>query len=455
MSATSAEAIRAAAGLLAKARGDEAGEAPGSTAVLPTAALQQALADLTDARNSEELLSRRPDMKGLMRGALDWDKPASTRATKPVVKAVSAGLIGKRADGASTYCQSVEMVSYLSLWASLLEPDRLARVAEALVDVETAYAPIKYSLGPSGQLRVLMRGVNDERREKLAISLWHQAHDGRWWEHTVGDPHVGQDGRLRTGRRRRNGISTEQAEVIAKQVKKMLDAHGRPSASLLTRAINAGQISYSNDSAAAVRKAREPKIEERRALLKAIAETRDADHLSLAASLPWLAPGERPESPIPGIIALLLTSLGGPSQFRPELLPEKPEEFSDLFPMASRELFNLNKAVLSLNGTRMPGLAGCDVVLMQHADDLVRNKNYMGNCTTSYLNDCIAGRMVILRFSHDGKDYNVSYVPGRAGDWVMREVNTRFNAGGVAKAANEACQRLAGIIGKAMATPDD
>jgi hypothetical protein len=411
-------------------------------AALPTAALQQTLADLTDAQNAAELTARRPDMKALLVQALDWCEPTSTRATKPVVKAISAALLDNAPDGQSAYAQAVEMVSYLSLWAPLLEPDRLARVATHAASTPFAYSPIRYGLGPSGQLRLMLAHFSDERREALACSLWDEAHDGRWWQHTAGDRKVRKDGR-RARATRRTATQAEERVAVGEQIDSLLGAHGVPSVALLTQAITTGALSFSHDTAELVRRTPAPTARERRELLEAVNRSGDEDHRTLVSLLPWLHPAERPESPVSLMIALLLTVLGGPAEFTKDKLPAKPATFAHLFPDASLELFGCHAAIHAMTGERMPGLAGADVRVVKNAQELQRNGAYMGNCTFSKLKSCIDGNYVLVRFTHLGTDYNAGFVKGGAnGNYRVAEVKARFNRSAPAKVV-DACGRLA------------
>lgn len=450
---TSADAVHAVTALLERSRPSGDRKRPTFEATLPTAALQQTLADLTDAQSAEELMSRRPDMKALLVQALDWCEPTSTRATKPVVKAISTALLDHAPDGETAYGQAVEMVSFLSMWAPLLEPDRLARVAAHAALTPLAYAPTRYGLGPSGQLRLMLSHFSEERREALACSLWDEAHGGRWWQHTTGDHHVRNDGR-RTRSTRRNKASDEERQAIGEQIDSLLGAHGAPTAALLTTAIGTGALSYSHDTADLVRRTPEPSARHRRELVEAVQRSGDEDHRSLVATLPWLSPAERPESPVSAMIALLLTVTGGPSEFTPSKLPSKPTSFAHLFPEASQELFGCAPEIHSMTGTRMPNLAGADMILIKNPQMLKRNGTYMGNCTFSKLKSCIEGSYVLISFRHLGMDYNASFTRQSAtGTYRVTEVRPRFNRGAVSAAVMDSCARLATAFTAATTKP--
>jgi hypothetical protein len=435
-----ADIIRAAARLLAKP--GETGERVVARA-LPTSDLQQALAVICDAETVESLQATRPDMKALVRDVLDWSEPTTTRATKPVVKTISSVMTGSNDTHSTTYPQAVEMLSYLALWSPLLDADRLARVATHCQASEHAYAPLRYILGPSGQLGLLLRHYSQERLELLAGSLWDESHDGRWWLHTTGDTSVRKD----SGRgRNRVKVSDEERIALNAQLDSVLDDSGTLTPTLLTSAIAGGCLSYSTDLAEALLSAPEPTRQERHDFLEALGRTHDEDHRVLASMLPWLTPAQRPESPVSVMISVLLTVLGGPAEFTVASLPAKPGAFSDLYPDASRIPFNYPKGIMELNGARMPGLRRSDIEILSTPELLKHNSTYMGNCTFSYLNGCLQGRTVMVRFDYQGGSYNASFEAVGDGTYKATQVKARFNARADGD-VHAACGKLATLLG--------
>ena len=122
-----------------------------------------------------------------------------------------------------------------------------------------------------------------------------------------------------------------------------------------------------------------------------------------------------------------------------------PAEFSNLYPAASRVPFAYASELLRLDGKRVPGLLGSDLTMISNPDLLKRNSAHMGNCTFSYLNRCITGAVVIVRFSYQGTDYNASFERTPSGVFAQREVKARFNATAPPE-IHEACERLATLI---------
>ncbi len=400
---------------------------------LPTARAVKAVDYLASAGSADVLRSRENNLKVILRDALDWDNPKFTRSTKAVAKAIGMLLLGSGQDGHSTYQTGVELVGYLTVIAPLLEPDRLARVAAHAAETTNAAGPIRYHLGTHSQLKMILAPYKDDRVEHLVISLWDAAHDGQWWEHTTG---------VRSAGRRRRNLPPEQVEVVREQLERVLGGARVPTADLLAEAIAVRELSFSQDAIAAMRRTPEPDHAGYQRFTSALRDSDDNDHRVLAAYLPWLSVTDRPESPIPQMVAVLLTACGGASDFDAGEMPERPADWGDLYPAASRQPFPFPEGVLALHGARMPGLPGADAMLMKNADQLRKNANYMGNCTFSYRARCEQGSCAIGRFTHRGVDYNFSVV-SHAGRWSLGEINSRFNRGRVPQDVRASAAQLA------------
>ena len=422
----------------------ETAEVALSGAVLPTAKARQAVDTLAIAGSPEGFDERGLDLKGLLGGALNWDDPKFTRATKAVTRTFGQILSGTNSKDESTYAAGVEMLSFLAGVAPLLEPDRLDRIAQYALDAQVAYGHLKYLTGFSGQLKLMLSGYQEARREELIIDLWNCVHAGRWWDHTTGDRFVRNDGhRLTTGSRRRAmDMDEEQRNVVTRQVQELLDGRGEPTAELLARAVRSRSLSYTQDMADLMSRIVEPDKNGRQVLLDALASSDDEDHRVLAAHIPWLKAVERPECPAAIMTSVLLTVLGGPAEFRfAAALPSHPQGWDELYPEASREAFPIPEPLRSMQGKRLPGLTGSDTQVCWNADLLKRNANHMGNCTFSYLSRCQQGTTAILRVAYAGTDYNVAVNIAQNG-YTLGEINSRFNAGNVPTEVSDAANIL-------------
>lgn len=410
--------------------------------LLPTAAARAAIDALVDAGTVDRVREDHANFKRLLQGALDWHGPKFTHSTKAVARAVGAVAQGSVA-GVSSYPQAVELVSFLAVASPLLEPDRLARIAEHASSTPFAYGPTLYQLGPAGQLRQLLSCYTESRREQLLKSLWDAIHDGRWFDHTIG--------RQGHQTRHRSRVSAEERAAINRQLESLMRERGIPELDLLTKAMVARTLSYSADMVALVKRIPEPTTGGRRTFLDVLHRSDDEDHRLLAARIPWLLPGERPESPAATMIALLLTVRGGPADFDPDQMPKDPDSWEDLYPAASQAPFPYPELFKKIQGTRMPGLPGNDIRFMLNADRLKQNGDHMGNCTFSYRQQCEQGTCVIGHCTYEGVEFNyeLGYTADRG--WVRRQVNSRFNGGNVPNAVTDAVDRLAHGINAALA----
>jgi hypothetical protein len=412
----------------------------GGIALLPTAAARVALDFVSGCGTAAGLEQQRPNLKKLLKDPMDW--AGRVKATKTVTKAVGAVMTGSDSSGASTYPQAVEMLSFLAIVAPVLEPDRLARIAALAADTPNAYQPCKYVVGPATQLRRVLKSYmrandknGDQRVEDLVASLWQAAHDGRWWNGTAG---VHEE---RRGRRRGPAveeISDEERDAMRAQLQTLLQGGRKPTVKLVADAIDNKMLSFSRDAADMLSKLEIPSDTDRNRLRKLLKHP-DPDVAVMLSYIPGLLPDDRPPSPVPALLAALVLSLGEDEDNWE--LPEKPVEWSELYPAASRVQFPIPAKLKDWHGRRLPGIAGADIELMLSPDALQRNATFMGNCTFSYNPRCLHGTAVIGRISWDGNHYNFA-VNGQGEQWALGEVNSRFNHGQVPEPLRQALGRF-------------
>jgi hypothetical protein len=417
-------------------------DAPTSTqtsagVLLPTAGARRFIDMLSDAGCTEKALELFPNIKEPLRDVLNWSNPKFSKATKAVARSVGELFHGHDEHGRSTYPQAVELVGFLSMIAPLLEPDRIVRIAEHAAKTAAAFGPTLYPIGPSGQLKLMLSGYSEPRREELLISLWDAIHSGRWWDHTVSDGAA----KLPVHHRRRK-VDHEEQEAINRQISTLITNEGTCTLDLVTRAINARTLSFSNDAAELMARIPNPSESVLVEFQRSLAQTEDEDHKVLVSHIPFLKPNDRPESPAATMIALLLTARGGPAEFDFTTMPKDPGEWAELYPRASLIPFPYPSVFKEINGQRMPGLAGCDIMIIKNADQLKENGDYMGNCTFSYLQRCQTGDLVIGRSTYEAVDYNYELRKDANGTWIAGQLNSRFNGGQVPPAFATAIGRL-------------
>ncbi len=302
------------------------------------------------------------------------------------------------------YSHAVELIAYISALVPLLEPDRLARLFNAINDVDTAFAPAKYTLQLSHRLQWLLERYPEERRERLAYSLWIESHRGRWWDLTAGP---------------NNAVVAVDPEPIDDQV--------------LLELLKEMKLPWNPNTADYFSKmpenevVREVLYRYNNLLLKG--RIVDPDIAVLVSHISWLAPLERPESPVGGLLETI-------KNIHDELnyeMPKKPQTFSALFPdikLYGGARFPFPNNILATDGVELT--KGVKMELVADATMLADNKTYMGNCTWSYKKNMENGSYVLYRI-HDGDNiYNGSMTLNK-NTWMLREINSRFNRGNVPK----------------------
>jgi len=405
------DAIRGALNLLGTQAPDTA-TAKKSNAV-PTALTRAAL-ELLAASNPEKLLATQADMKKISSDLFDWS--GSPKSTKMVMRGLITALNTK-----DKYSQAVELTAYIAALAPLLEPDRLARMFTAINEVETAYAPAKYTIQLSHKLKRLLGRYPEERREKLAYSLWVQAHTGRWWDLTAGQPNP--DAAQADAANDNQMTLTELLTLFEERHLPWTPATAaRISQIKKTDVVLETLASYNSDL-----------IHEKIV---------DPDTAVLSSHIPWLEPLQRPESPIGSLLDTLddiITTIEYD-------MPEKPKSFADLFPdinLYGNTNFPFPTSILMTDGKQLTPAARLEVV--QNATTLADNRTFMGNCTWSYKSRMESGNYVLYRIHHNGEIYNGSLVLN-GNKWRLGELNSRFNRSQVPTPIREAFNKFITVL---------
>jgi hypothetical protein len=384
---TKADAIRGALNIL--------GNKTGNTATVRTAGAKSALDLLADS-TLDELIENQVNLREVAVKLFNWGP--EPKATKNVIRALNTAL-----NTPGKYSHAVEVTGYISALSPLLQPDRLVRLFSLVNEVETAFAPNRYTLQLSHKMSRLLSRYPEDRREKLAHSLWVESHTGRWWDLTAGD---------NVFNNQEQPAALKPAEAKKRFINRTLtwspDAAAKLSTMLRDKEIIEALDEYNDDLA------HELPV--------------DPDTAVLASNLPWLTPVERPESPIGSLLDTVQTLV---KELDYEL-PEKPKKFSELFPnirMYGGKQFPFPASVyMRDNVVLVPGVVGS---IIQDSVRLAENRDYMGNCTWSYKDRMEAGSYVLYRITaQNGDIYNAS-MNLRNGKWSVSEVNSRFNRSNV------------------------
>lgn len=367
--------------------------------------------DTLVASDPATLLSGELNLRRMTESLFDWH--GAKRSTKPLLHAMHNALLTP-----GRYDHAVELTAFLSALSPLLEADRLARLYSLASRAENVYAPVRYTVSLANKLRSVLGDYQPARIEQLAETLWIDAHSGRWWDMTDGVP-LDEDG---------EPIVADEAPQDA-----------------VEQLIETGRATWT------------PRAAERFACLpynKAVHEIIrtyvrkansgddvDPDLSVLAASLSWLPILDRPESPI----APLINTLQSIREAMGELYeaPAKPKRFRDLFPdvrfYGDKLIFPHHPEVLRTHGMMAHGIR---FELVMTAAQLQANREYMGNCTWSYKGQMEKGTYALYRLHVGETIYNASMAV-QAKRWQVREVNGRFNRGGVPDGVRDTFAALA------------
>ena len=405
-------AIRGALELL----GSSQKNAKKTSNTVPTAKTRAAL-DLLVNSTPEKLISDQVNLRELTSNLFDW--AGEPKATKNLMRALSNAL-----NTPGKYSHAVELAAYLAALAPLFQPDRLVRLFGAIDEVNTAFAPARFTLQLSHKLKRLLEQYPEERREKLAYSLWVQSHGGRWWDLTAG-----QDVDV-----------VEPDNTMSKQ--EMLDLFEQYKLTWSpATAARFTQIDEHDSIRDVLEKYNDELLDEK---------ILDPDVAVLASHLDWLAPFERPESPV----GSLLDTLHGIIAEIDYDMPEKPKSFSEMFPniqLYDSNMFPFPNAIYQCDGRML--IPNVRMELVSTATVLADNRTYMGNCTWSYKSRMEKGEYVLFRI-HDGEHiYNGSMILN-GNTWRLGEINSRHNRGQVPTAVRNAFNRFIDELPPAVADND-
>lgn len=375
---------------------------PISNAV-PTAKVRASL-NLLASGSVESLITDQVNLRTVAEGLFNWsDKP---KVSKNVIRAMNEAL-----NEPGKYAAAVELCGYLAAWAPMLEPDRIARLFSLVKKTNTSFAPANYTLQLNQKLTKVFGGFNPERQEKLAASLWEQAHNGRWWDLTTGEGFIDL-----------NEVQAVADNLTVKQIEiKIIE----------------NDLAWSNQVANLLPQV---KVNEKiRNVIEAYSidlikgKIVDPDIALISSYLPWLKINERPESPIGSLVSMLISIVEDIDWN----FPEKPQKFSDLFPNVrfyGNGGFPFATNIYATDGINAQGVR---FELVKSPTELAENRTYMGNCTWSYKTNMEQGTYVLYRLHYQNQIYNAAMTTNNRGQWNLREINSRHNRGQVPAVVNE------------------
>lgn len=262
-----------------------------TTNLMPTAKARKVL---------EKLVNGSPDdfkdipLRPLVQDLFNWD--GKNHTNKPLIRTFDEVIQNR-----GTYPQAVEMLGFLSAASPLLEADQIARILEKAKTTQTAFAPTLYTINFSQRLQTGFAYLSSERRERILASLWDIAHDGRWWA----TPTIAVDN---NNMDQQENVSADEIIKMFKDYVQSVDANHPENESL--QILDDALWSRTSQKSFAEKIAKE--------LIKEIAivsedfrkkliqgHTINPDIAIYLSSVRWLAPNQRPESPISGLVKIM------------------------------------------------------------------------------------------------------------------------------------------------------
>lgn len=390
-------------------------EAESSTkAMLPTAKSRKALDILINSAPSD---LQELNLKEFLQDLFNWD--GKNHVNKPLIRAFQECLTTK-----NRYPQTVEFTGYMVAMAPMLEADQIARMYAVVKDTKTSFAPTLYTVNFHSNLKRAFAGLSPQRIEKLGLSLWQEAHNGRWWNMTVGvenvaaeqgavSPEVIYTNLLKFGKNDDTDVeviqnvvwSPENQEKFTKFMNKNLDKDIAVLAETFRKQLMSGKPAT-------------------------------PDIAIFLSAIDWLAPNQRPESPINSLLRNLVHLREEDESFR---MPKKPNTIRDMFPHLELTVdknkvdFPLDPQIIQSVRDKSFIKSADKVELVMSKNALAQNAKHMGNCTAGqhYMSKISKGECAMLYVQIGSSEYNVALNLGKNNSWKLGEVNSRYNRGQV------------------------
>lgn len=381
---------------------------------LPTAKSREAL-DILVNSTPDDL--KELSLRTFLQDLFNWD--GKNHVNKPLIRAFQDAI-----SDPAKYPQAVEFTGYVVALSPLLEADQIARMYRLVKETSTAFAPTTYTINFHSNIKRAFAGLSAARVEKIGESLWKEAHNGRWWNMTAGIDNV-QEG---------------QAEIApSKIVKSLIEYHKKGN-----EGAHMESIIWSPENQEKFQKYVSTRLNKDLAVLS---ETFRADLMKgeavtpdiaiFLSSIPWLAPNQRPESPINSLLKNLVAFREDTENFR---MPKKPNTIKDLFPNIdfvthSEYDFPFDQSILRFANTAdfvkdKTQAENKEFRLITSKAALAQNARHMGNCTLTYQRNMEQGKYALFYIKDGAEEYNVSVVL-RNKRWGIGEINSRYNRGGV------------------------
>ena len=389
-------------------------ESNNSVQVLPTAKSRKAL-DMLINSNPEELKDL--SLRNFLQDLFNWD--GNNHVNKPLIRVFQEAI-----SHPNKYPQAVEFTGYMAALSPLLEADQIARMYHLVEETETAFAPTAYTINFHSNLKRSFAGLSSTRVEKIGESLWKESHKGRWWNMTAGI----------------DNIQENQGNIAPSVLTKSLIEYSKKG----NEGNHMENIIWSPENQAKFQKYVSTRLNKDLAVLSEAfrtdlmkGEAVTPDIAIFLSAIPWLAPNQRPESPINSLLRNLVAIREDDDSFR---MPKKPNTIKDLFPNLDFSTlgkfdfpFDPNVIRFSQTAEMFKKAAGNEEKkfnLITGKTALAQNARHMGNCTLSYERNMEQGKYALFYIKDGENEYNAA-IQLRGDKWTVGEINSRFNRGGV------------------------
>lgn len=402
--------------------------------LMPTAKARHVMERLINGSPSDfEGVPLRPLVKDLF----DWD--GKNHTNKPLIRAFDEAISTK-----GTYPQAVEMLGFLSASAPLLEADQIARILAKAKDTKTAFAPTLYTLNFSQRVKEAFEYLSSERRERILSSMWDTIHNGRWWNTTAA---IGRE----VAQGNEEEVSPAKLMKIFESYIKSVENKDEENQSLQILDEALWSEKAQDDFAKHIK----TKLSKDIALLsenfrKQLVQGKsiNPDVAIYLSAVPWLAPNQRPESPISGMLRVLNSIYGDKDLDLKK--PKKPNSFQDYFENTGLDIASLGQIDYLFDPNVIRSMENIEFMpnfklkLIANKAKLRENAKHMGNCTLTYESNMDKGEYALF-YATDGKDHYNLAISLSGNKWSVREVNSRFNRG-VDQKVKDAFKKVVGTV---------
>lgn len=413
--------ILKALSLLNKGTGETPGVENAAPKVsLPTTASRAALTKMVNGTPKDY---ENANLRVLLQDLLNWS--GENKVNKPLIRAY-----GELLKQPQYYTQLVEFTGFAMAVAPLLEADHLVNLLQAVPNTKTAFSPTLYTLNFHSNVKRAFADLSTVRVEKIAHSLWEESHRGRWWNITAGVENV------------QNNQGSVAPSVLLKSLKDY------------EKSGNMENIIWSPENQEKFSRYMSTRLDQdiarlsekfRTDLMEGKAVTPDI--AIFLTSIPWLAPSQRPESPINSLLRTIAAMRE--DENIPFRMPKKPNSIKDMFPNlivggGGKVEYPFFPAIMNaaLSRSIINGVPGeiqeCNLIV--NHNQLANNAQHMGNCTLTYERNMKQGTYALFYFKTDHGEYNMSVVTagGNQRKWHIGELNSRHNRGDVPRNFREA-----------------